>query len=115
MPQTQLYLIRHGQTDWNLRAMLQGRTDIPLNETGRRQAMEARERLAGVHFDAVYSSPLRRAMDTAQLVSGWPGEKICPDERLTEIAFGPYEGKDPHTLGPAFACFFTDPEAYRPP
>lgn len=95
--------------------MLQGRTDIPLNETGRRQAMEARERLAGVHFDAVYSSPLRRAMDTAQLVSGWPGEKICPDERLTEIAFGPYEGKDPHTLGPAFACFFTDPEAYRPP
>ena len=115
MPQTQLYLIRHGQTDWNLRAMLQGRTDIPLNETGRRQAMEAGERLAGVHFDAVYSSPLQRAMDTAKLVSGWREEKICPDERLTEIAFGPYEGKDPHTLGPAFACFFADPASYRPP
>ena len=115
MAQTQLYLIRHGQTDWNLRAALQGRTDIPLNETGRRQAMEARQRLAGVRFDGVYSSPLRRAMDTARLVSGWPEEKICADQRLTEIAFGPYEGKDAHTLGPAFAPFFADPAAYRPP
>lgn len=115
MPQTQLYLIRHGQTDWNLRAMLQGQTDIPLNEMGRRQAMEARERLAGVHFDAVYSSPLRRAMDTAQLVSGWPMEKIRADQRLIEIAFGPYEGKATHTLGPAFAPFFAEPATYRPP
>lgn len=115
MAETQLYLIRHGQTDWNLRAMLQGRTDIPLNDTGRAQALEARQRLAAVHFDGVYSSPLQRAMDTASLVSGWPKEKIHPDQRLIEIAFGPYEGKDPHTLGPAFASFFTDPAAYRPP
>ena len=115
MAETQLYLIRHGQTDWNVRAMLQGRTDIPLNDTGRQQAMEARQRLAGVHFDAVYSSPLQRAMDTASLVTGWPKERISPDRRLIEIAFGPYEGKDPHALGPGFAAFFTDPPAYRPP
>ena len=107
MAETQLYLIRHGQTDWNVRAMLQGRTDIPLNDTGRQQAMEARQRLAGVHFDAVYSSPLQRAMDTASLVTGWPKERISPDRRLIEIAFGPYEGKDPHALGPGFAAFFT--------
>lgn len=115
MAQTQLYLIRHGQTDWNLRAALQGRTDIPLNETGRRQAQEARQRLEGVRFDAVYSSPLSRAMETAALVSGWPMEKIRADQRLIEIAFGPYEGKDTHTLGPAFAPFFADPAAYQPP
>ena len=115
MAQTQLYLIRHGQTDWNLRAALQGRTDIPLNETGRRQALEAKERLASVKFDGVYSSPLQRAMETACLVSGWPAEKICADQRLIEIAFGPYEGKDTHTLGPAFAPFFADPAAYCPP
>lgn len=115
MAQTQLYLIRHGQTDWNLRAALQGRTDIPLNETGRRQALEARQRLEGVRFDAVYSSPLRRAMETAVLVSGWPMEKIRADQRLIEIAFGPYEGKDTHTLGPAFAPFFADPASYQPP
>ena len=115
MAQTRLYLIRHGQTDWNLRAALQGRTDIPLNETGRRQAREAQKSLAGVRFDEVYSSPLCRAMETAQLVSGWPMEKIRPDQRLIEIAFGPYEGKDTHTLGPAFAPFFADPPAYRPP
>src|SRR5699024_2329666 len=113
--QTQLYLIRHGQTDWNLRAALQGRTDIPLNETGRRQAQEARQRLEGVRFDAVYSSPLSRAMETAALVSGWPMEKIRTDQRLIEIAFGPYEGKDTHTLGPAFAPFFADPASYQPP
>lgn len=115
MAQTQLYLIRHGQTDWNLRAALQGRTDIPLNETGRRQAQEARQRLEGVRFDAVYSSPLSRAMETAALVSGWPMERIRADQRLIEIAFGPYEGKDTHTLGPAFAPFFADPASYQPP
>ena len=71
MPLTRLYLIRHGQTDWNVRAALQGRTDIALNDTGRAQAREARALLQGVRFDAVYSSPLSRAVETAALVSGW--------------------------------------------
>lgn len=115
MSSTTLYLIRHGQTDWNLRAALQGQTDIPLNETGRRQALQAAQRLAGVRFDAVYTSPLQRAAETARLVSGWPSRRITPDARLTEISFGPYEGKDPHTLGPDFAAFFADPAHYRPP
>lgn len=115
MANTRLYLIRHGQTDWNVKAALQGRTDIPLNDTGRQQAQQARRRLEGIRFDAVYSSPLSRAFETACIVSGWPAQRIVKDPRLTEIAFGPYEGKDTHTLGAEFAPFFADPAAYRPP
>lgn len=115
MPHTRLYLIRHGQTDWNLRAALQGRTDIPLNETGRAQAVAARGLLQDIAFDAVYSSPLSRAAETAMLTTGWPQERIRLDERLVEIAFGPWEGQESRTLGAAFAPFFTDPANYRPP
>lgn len=115
MPLTRLYLIRHGQTDWNVRAALQGRTDIALNDTGRAQAREARALLQGVRFDAVYSSPLSRAVETAALVSGWERGAIQTDERLTEIAFGPWEGCESRGLGPAFAPFFADPANYRPP
>lgn len=114
MQPTRLYLVRHGQTDWNLAGRLQGQTDIPLNDTGRQQAEEARQRLSGVHFDAVYSSPLIRAVETAVLVSGWPRERICTDERIKEIAFGDWEGQAPRTLGPEFANFFADPAHFVP-
>ena len=75
MPATEIYLIRHGQTDYNRQFRLQGRSDIPLNRLGLAQARAAHEALRGVHFDAVYASPLRRAVDTACIVSGWPEEK----------------------------------------
>ena len=88
MPATEIYLIRHGQTDYNRQFRLQGRSDIPLNRLGLAQARAAHEALRGVHFDAVYASPLRRAVDTACIVSGWPEEKIELDPRLIEIGFG---------------------------
>lgn len=59
-----IYLVRHGQTQWNLEKRLQGATDNVLNETGRRQAAELAQRLAGVSFSHIYSSGLRRAQET---------------------------------------------------
>lgn len=114
MQPTRLYLIRHGQTDWNVAGRLQGQTDIPLNETGRQQAQAAKGRLSGVCFDAVYSSPLNRALETAALCSGWPADQIRADERIKEIAFGDWEGHAPRELGPDFAPFFADPASYHP-
>ena len=63
-----LYIIRHGKTDWNDRHKLQGRTDVPLNEEGRRMAEEAREAYRDVHFDICFCSPLIRAKETAEIL-----------------------------------------------
>ena len=115
MPATEIYLIRHGQTDYNRQFRLQGRSDIPLNRLGLAQARAAHEALRGVHFVAVYASPLRRAVDTACIVSGWPEEKIELDPRLIEIGFGIWEGCDFRTLGPAGTAFFETPQNYTPP
>src|ERR1700704_3489366 len=65
-----LYVARHGETDWNLAHRLQGWTDRPLNDTGRRQAIDLAESLKGVHLDAIYSSTLSRSRDTAEAVAG---------------------------------------------
>ena len=69
-----IYLTRHGQTDWNKQHLMQGRSDLPLNETGRLQAGEIRRKLEGISFDAVYASCLKRAVTTASLISGYPEE-----------------------------------------
>ena len=89
-----IFIIRHGQTELNSRMLLQGRSDHPLNETGRQQASEAGRllRREGIVFARVYSSPLIRAVQTAELVA--PGAEIITDERLLEMDYGPYEGTD---------------------
>jgi broad specificity phosphatase PhoE len=65
-----LYIARHGETDWNAEHRLQGFTDRPLNDTGRRQAAELADLMTGVRLDAIYSSTLSRSRDTAQAVAG---------------------------------------------
>jgi broad specificity phosphatase PhoE len=65
-----LYVARHGQTDWNLAHRLQGWTDRPLDDTGRKQAIDLAESLKGVHLDGIYSSTLSRSRDTAEAVAG---------------------------------------------
>ena len=103
-----IYIIRHGQTEGNKARILQGRSDLPLNETGRQQAGEARDGLAaaGIRFDKVYTSPLQRAVQTAQIVAA--GVPQVVEERLIEIDYGPYEGMDFAHLTNEVIAFFHD-------
>jgi len=103
-----IFIIRHGQTELNSRMLLQGRSDHPLNETGRQQASEAGRllRREGIVFTRVYSSPLIRAVQTAELVA--PGAEIVTDERLLEMDYGPYEGTDLSHPPEEVLTFFRD-------
>ena len=101
-----IYIIRHGQTELNNKKALQGRSDHPLNDTGIQQAKEAAAMLQGIKFDAVYSSPLIRAVQTAQILA--PELEPIIDERLIEMDYGPYEGMDLQNLAPEVITFFSD-------
>ena len=87
-----LYIMRHGKTDWNELHKLQGRTDIPLNEEGRRMAEAAAEQYPGIHFDLCFCSPLIRARETAEIFLKGREIPIICDKRLEEMSFGIYEG-----------------------
>lgn len=116
----QLYIVRHGQTDWNKVRKLQGLTDIQLNENGRQVAIDLGDKLEqeGVTFDEIFSSPLIRAYETACLIRGRQNVPITRDERIREISFGEAEGMDYETWmredNPQRA-FFTEPHKYIPP
>lgn len=113
----EIYLMRHGQTDMNVRHMLQGHTNTHLNREGCEQALNAGEMMKtrGIKPDMVFSSPLKRAWVTASLASGFPMDKIHVDDRLTEMGFGTSEGHPFNEL--SLNCretFFSDPPAYVP-
>lgn len=103
-----LYIVRHGQTAQNLAQVLQGRSDYPLNEAGLRQAHEAARllRSEGIFFDHVFSSPLIRAVQTAEILA--PGRSPTLDNRLIEMDYGPYEGTDLNHLPQEILTFFSD-------
>ena len=89
-----LLLARHGETDWNAAGRIQGRTDTSLNSRGRAQAetLAARLRQAGEHIDALYSSPQRRALETARIAGRALGLEPAIIENLREVSFGDWEG-----------------------
>ena len=89
-----VYLLRHGQTDWNKTGLIQGRYDTPLNETGFSQAREAREKLKDIDIKRVYVSPLLRARQTAETAMEGREVPFIEDARLAEMAYGIYEGTD---------------------
>jgi len=89
---TTLLLVRHGETDWNADGRLQGHTDRPLSEFGRRQARQLAEELADEELDAIYASDLSRARETAQVVGARLGLAAVLDPDLREKDWGTWEG-----------------------
>lgn len=88
-----LYIIRHGQTDWNVAGRIQGSQDIPLNEQGRRQARALARGMAQRPVCAVYSSPQIRALETAQAIAAPFGLEVELLPELVEISYGTWEGR----------------------
>lgn len=113
----EIYIIRHGQTVWNKERKLQGSTDIELTEEGRKMASLTGQGMKGITFDKVFSSPLKRAYETAQLIHAESNVVIEIDERIREVSFGEYEGLNVDEMLNNEACgfyhFFDKPELYR--
>ena len=89
---TTVVLIRHGQTDWNVEGRWQGQADPPLNDRGREQAHHAAQYQRRFGIAALYSSDLRRAMETAQIIGAEMRLPVIPQPRLREINLGKWQG-----------------------
>jgi broad specificity phosphatase PhoE len=92
---TSVYLVRHGQTAWNKEEIFRGRTDVPLDETGLRQAELAGEYFKGMEIHGIYASPLARAWETAQKIAGFHHLKVQALNGIIDMSFGRWEGH-PH-------------------
>lgn len=105
---TRFYLIRHGETEWNKRGIYQGWTDIPLSETGKKQAESLGKRFLKMPLDALYVSPLQRAIHTAEFVAKSSDVPLVIDDHFKEINFGEWEGSSVPQLSEKYGKSFTD-------
>lgn len=114
----EIYLLRHGQTAWNTEKRLQGSTDVELDDVGVIQASDAAIELANTGFDRIYTSPLKRAYETARIIASLQSTDIEPivDDRLKEMCFGKLEGMVPEDASeyPMRKILFKDPANYIP-
>ncbi|WP_029200072.1 histidine phosphatase family protein [Oribacterium sp. NK2B42] len=110
-----IWIARHGQTRLNKMRLMQGRTDEPLNETGIAQAKAARKKIGYIRFDAVYASPLDRAIVTGSIIGNVDTSDIIIDNRLIEADFGKYEQKKYYLMNPAMMLYWTMPELFPAP
>lgn len=109
-----IYFVRHGETDWNKEGKLQGRTDISLNEKGRKAAELTGEALKDISFDIAFTSPLVRAKETAQIILKNRNVPIIEEERIIEVSFGAYEGWKKSTWDENMKNFFFHSDLYVP-
>jgi phosphoserine phosphatase len=116
---TRLLLARHGETDWNRLGRWQGQQNTPLNAAGRVQALALRDTLKKEPLAAVYSSALRRCVETAHEIAEQHRLNVCRDERLNEINLGKWEGLTQREIAArypeALQVWYDDPRAMRPP
>ncbi len=89
---TRILFVRHGETDWNKEHRIQGQTDTKLTEEGKKQAKRIAERLKDEKIDAIYTSTLSRAIDTAKKINKYHNLKIEKCKEFNELSFGMYEG-----------------------
>jgi broad specificity phosphatase PhoE len=89
---TRIYLVRHGTTDWNKEEVFRGRADRKLNETGRAEARALAEYFTNIPLEAIYSSPLSRAMETAQAIGDVTGLRVISHPAFVDIDFGAWQG-----------------------
>ena len=87
-----IYVTRHGQTNWNLEKKVMGRCDEPLNDNGKSQALETKNKLLDVGIDLIICSPLLRTKQTAEIINGNRNIPVIYDDRIIERDFGEFEG-----------------------
>jgi probable phosphoglycerate mutase len=101
-----IFLVRHGETEWNRLHRLQSRIDIPLNEEGKKQAHALALALKDEPLTAIYSSPLMRAMETARFIKGFhPSTPLFEEESLVEMDLGEFEGMEAKVLATKYQGF----------
>lgn len=103
---TRVILVRHGQTEWNRVHRFRGRVDIELNKTGHRQAQAVAERLSRYEIAALYSSPLQRALQTAQPIAETCGLEAQPLEGIIDIDYGAWAGLSPEEAATQYPHLF---------
>jgi len=89
---TQIILVRHGETEWNVKEVFRGRIDIDLNETGLKQAQLLAKYLSDIKIDAIYSSPLKRALTTAEIMASYHKLKVEIAPGLIDFDYGEWQG-----------------------
>ncbi len=108
MKNIEFYIFRHGQTDWNKLQKVQGNTDIPLNDFGRKEALSLRDFFSNLNIDYVYTSDLQRAYETAKIVFEDSSIPIKKSPELREANFGEVEGMHVEELLSKFSTKFWD-------